>query len=76
MNLERTILEKLALVAPRLLKEAVLLQDVRLDESKVSLGDLRGALRRLESKEQITIVNDEDFTRIKITSAGQARILE
>lgn len=76
MNLERIILDKLSLVHPRMLTEGVLHNDVRLEDPKISLGDLRLKVRALESKGQVVVVNDEDHTRIKITSAGQARILE
>lgn len=76
MTLERNILDKLNVVHPRLLTENVLLNDVRMDEPKTSLADLRNAVRILESKEQVTVITGEDTTRIKITSDGKARLAE
>ena len=77
MKLELNILDKLNLAgSERLLRENVLLNDARADQSGLSLGDLRLALRALESKGQVIVVSDEDHTRIKITAAGRARLLE
>lgn len=76
MNLQRLILEKLSNVSPRMLTENVLWSDVRLDDGKISLTELRGALRQLEQKDQVVIVTTEDATRIKITAAGIARLAE
>lgn len=76
MNIERIILESLNLVHPRMLTESVLLSDLRVEDVKLSLTDLRGHLLRLEQKDQVTIVTGEDSTRIKITSQGIARLAE
>lgn len=76
MNLERIILETLENVHPRMLTDRVLLGDVRLQESSVSQGDLTRALRILENKKQVIVLTGEDSTRVKITQAGQARLLE
>ena len=76
MNLERLILEKLNLVHPRMLSKNVLWSDCRLEESTISLSDVQNALNKLESKSQVTVVNGEDATRIKITPDGIARLSE
>ena len=76
MNLERLILDKLNDVHPRMLTENVLWSDVRLEETGVSLTDLRNAVRKLEGKNQVIVVTGEDSTRIKITTDGIARLSE
>lgn len=76
MNLERLILEKLNDVHPRMLTENVLWSDVRMEEAATSLTDLRNAVRKLESKNQVVVVTGEDSTRIKITTDGIARLAE
>lgn len=76
MNLERAILDALNLVHPRGLRENVLLNDVRQGHPQASLTDLRLRLRALEAKEQVAVVNGEDFAFIKITAAGMARLAE
>lgn len=76
MTTERNILDKLNVVHPRMLTTNVLLNDVRLDDPKVTLGDLRLALGALEAKEQVISISGEETTRHKITPAGQARLLE
>jgi len=76
MNRERIILNSLSLVSPRMLPLRTLLADVRMDLPELTEGDLITCLRTLESKKQVVQVSDEDTTRIKITSAGQARLLE
>ena len=76
MNLERTILEQLNLDgSERMIRENVLIQEVR-SGSGMTLSDIRLALQALERKEQVIIVSGEDHTRIKITAAGRARLLE
>ncbi len=76
MNLERLILEKLNLVHPRMLSKNVLWSDCRLEDTTISLSDVQNALNKLESKSQVTVVNGEDATRIKITTDGIARLSE
>ncbi len=76
MNLERLILEKLNLVHPRMLSKNVLWSDCRLEDPKISLSDIENTLNKLEAKSQVTVVNGEDATRIKITTDGIARLLE
>ena len=76
MNLERLILEKLNLVHPRMLSKNVLWSDCRFEDSTISLSDVQNALNKLESKSQVTVVNGEDATRIKITTDGIARLSE
>ena len=63
MKLELNILDKLNLAgSERLLRENVLLNDARADQSGLSLGDLRLALRALEAKGQDIVVSDEAST--------------
>lgn len=76
MNLERNILDKLNLVHPRMLSENVLLNDARMDEPKLTLTDLRDAVRRMEAKGQLLQVQGEDVLRLKITTEGKARLAE
>lgn len=76
MNVERLILESLHLVHPRMLTERVLLSDLSIAGEPISLTDLRGHLKKLEAKSQVTVVTGEDATRIKITSDGIARLAE
>ena len=76
MNLERLILDNLNLAHPRMLTENVLWRGVQLDDGTTSLTDLRNAVRKLESKDQVVAVSGEDATRIKITQAGIARLAE
>lgn len=76
MNLERLILEKLNQVAPRLLSQNVLWSDCRLEDSSISLTSVKDALRKLESKDQVTVVPGEDSTKVKIKPAGIARLAE
>ena len=76
MNPERCILEALAPCHPRGLRENVLKHDVRNYGAELSLTDLRRHLGTLETKGQVVIIKDEDFTLIKITAEGLARIAE
>ena len=76
MNQERLILEKLAEVSPRMMTENVLWSSVFVEDHRFSLTSLRNHLRALESKGQAVVVSNEDATRIKITTDGQARLAE
>jgi hypothetical protein len=76
MTIERAILEALNLVHPRMLTEGTLLGDVRMDLPETSKSELKLKIRILEGKDQIVVIPGEDVTRIKITAAGQARLLE
>ena len=76
MNTERIILEKLSLVHPRTMTENVLWSELRLEIHNYSLTDLRAECRKLEAKGQIVRITNEDGTRIKITTDGQARLAE
>ena len=76
MNPERLILESLHLVHPRMLTERVLHSDLSVAGVTMSMTDLRGHLKRLEDKGQVTVVTGEDATRIKITPDGIARLAE
>jgi hypothetical protein len=76
MNTERCILEALAPCHPRGLRENVLKHDVRNYGAELSLTDLRRHLGNLESKGHVTVTKTEDFTLIKITAEGLARLAE
>ena len=76
MNPERLILEKLALVHPRMMTENVLWSELRLDVRAYSLTMLRADLAKLEGKDQVVVVSNDDSTRVKITTDGQARLAE
>ena len=76
MTTERNILDKLNLVHPLMLTENVLLNDARMDNPRLTLTDLRSAVRALEAKGQLVQVQGEDVLRIKITTDGKARLAE
>jgi hypothetical protein len=76
MNPERTILETLQPCHPRGLRETVLKSEVSNYGAPTSLTDLRRHCRNLEHKGHITITETEDFTLIKITAEGLARLAE
>jgi hypothetical protein len=76
MNPERSILDCLAPCHPRGLRETVLQADLKLRGTPMSLTDQRRHCASLESKGQVTIIANEDFTLIKATAEGLARIAE
>jgi hypothetical protein len=76
MNPELQILEQLQSSYPRGLREAVLNADLRNAGNAMSLSDQARHCRNLESKKQITITTGEDYTLIKITPDGLARLAE
>lgn len=76
MSPELTILKTLAPCHPRGLRENVLKNEVPNYGEALSLTDLRRHCGNLESKGHVVIIKDEDFTLIKITAEGLARIAE
>jgi len=76
MNPQRLILERLALSHPHMTAEAVLWSELTSMGYKLSLTDLRQHVKALESKNQAIVIATEDFTRIKITADGLARLAE
>jgi hypothetical protein len=76
MNEERAILETLTPCHPRGLRERALLGEVANYGAKLSLTDLRRHVTALEAKSHVLVVATEDFTLIKITAEGLARISE
>lgn len=76
MNPELTILRTLQPNYPRGLRENVLKCEVPNYGGAISLTDLRRHCGNLESKGQVTIINAEDYTLIKITPDGLARLSE
>lgn len=76
MNPERDILEALAPCHPRGLREPVLNSELRVRGTAMSLTDQKRHCATLESKGHVTITATEDFTLIKITAEGLARIAE
>lgn len=76
MNPERLILERLALSYPRMTAEEVLRSEINNIGVKMSLTDLRHHLKNLETKGQAIVINTEDYTHLKITTSGLARIAE
>lgn len=76
MNPELHILEALKPCLPRGLREPVLHSELRVRGTPMSLTDLKRHCEILESKGHVTVTRTEDFTLIKITAEGLARIAE
>ena len=76
MNTELQILEALKPCHPRGLREPVLNSEMRVRGTPQSLTDQRRHCEALETKGHVTIVRTEDFTLIKITAEGLARLAE
>jgi hypothetical protein len=76
MTPERTILETLQPNYPRGLRENVLKNEVPNYGQELSLTDLRRHCKNLEAKGQVTVIQGEDYTLIKITPDGLARLSE
>jgi len=76
MNPELDILEALKPCHPRGLREPVLHSELRVRGTPMSLSDLRRHCETLESKSQVIVTRTEDFSLIKITAEGLARIAE
>ena len=76
MNPELTILRTLEPNYPRGLRESVLKAELPNYGDALSLTDLRRHAKTLESKGQVTITDAQDYTLIKITPDGIARLAE
>lgn len=76
MNPELTILRTLQPNYPRGLRENILKCEVPNYGAELSLTDLRRHCGNLESKGQVTIITAEDYTLVKITPDGLARLSE
>lgn len=76
MNHELNILEALRPCHPRGLREPVLNSELRVRGTPMSLTDQRRHCATLESEGHVTIIETKDFTLIKITAEGLARLAE
>lgn len=76
MNPELHILAALAPCHPRGLREPVLNAELRVRGTPMSLSDQRRHCATLESKGHVIVTATEDFTLIKITAEGLARLAE
>lgn len=76
MNPELQILEALQSSYPRGLREDVLNADLGNKGYKMSRTDQERHCRNLEDKKQVTIIKGQDYTLIKITPDGLARLAE
>ncbi len=76
MSPELNILEVLQTCYPRGLRAVVLNSDLRVRGTPLSLTDQERHCRNLESKGQVSIVEGEDYTLIKIKPDGLARLAE
>jgi len=76
MTPELTILRTLQPNYPRGLRENVLKCEVPNYGPELSLTDLRRHCGNLESRGQVTITQGEDYTLVKITPDGLARLSE
>jgi hypothetical protein len=76
MNPELNILTALEPCHPRGLREGVLNSELRVRGTRMSLTDQRRHCESLEAKGHVTVTATEDFTLIKITAEGLARIAE
>jgi hypothetical protein len=76
MNPELQILEALKPCHPRGLREPVLNSELRVRGTPMSLTDQERHCKALETKKQVTVIATEDFTLIKITAEGLARLAE
>jgi hypothetical protein len=76
MNPELNILAALEPCHPRGLREPVLHSELRLRGTPMSLTDMQRHCSNLESAKEVTIIETKDFTLIKITAEGLARIAE
>lgn len=76
MNPELNILESLKPCHPRGLREPVLNSELRVRGTPMSLSDQQLHCANLKHKGHVTVTATEDFTLIKITAEGLARIAE
>ena len=76
MNPELAILEALQPCYPRGLRHDTLNATLRIGGHGMSRTDQERHCRNLEAKGQVTIVAGQDYTHIKITPDGLARLAE
>lgn len=76
MNPELTILRTLQPNYPRGLREPVLNAELPNYGEGQSLTDMRRHCKNLEKKGHVTVVDGQDYTLIKITPDGLARLAE
>lgn len=76
MNPEISILEALRPCHPRGLREPILNSELRVRGTPMSLTDQRRHCVDLESEGHVVVVSTKDFTLIKITAEGLARLAE
>jgi hypothetical protein len=76
MNPQLSILEALRPCYPRGLREPELHSELRVRGAPMSLTDQRRHTEDLESAGEVVVVKTKDFTLIKITAEGLARIAE
>jgi hypothetical protein len=76
MNSELHILEALKPAYPRGYRKPVLNAELRLRGTPMSLTDQERVCKNLEEKKQVTVIDGEDYTLIKITPDGLARLAE
>ena len=74
--IEKIILKNLDNIAPRMMAEGVLWNEVHLDDDSVSFTAFRKALTSLQEKGQAVVIDGEDRNKVKITQAGAARLAE
>ena len=74
--IERIILNNLDNIAPRMMAESVLWNEVHLDDGSVNFTSFRNALSSLQEKGQAVVIDGEDRSKVKITQAGTARLAE
>ena len=74
--IERIILNNLDNIAPRMMAESVLWNEVHLDDDSVNFTSFRNALSSLQEKGQAVVIDGEDRSKVKITQAGAARLAE
>jgi hypothetical protein len=76
MNPQLSILEALRPCHPRGLREPELNSELRVRGAAMSLTDQRRHTQDLESAGEVVVIKTKDFTLIKITAEGLARISE
>ena len=76
MNLERSILTILRTSYPYLMTMETLWSEVLLDNPRAGYSAFKRDLTTLEQKGQAVVIHGEDRVKVKITDAGQSRLME
>lgn len=77
MNLELQILMCLRNAGESLLPESTLVAELRLVDREESLAQIKAALSKMEAKDQVNGVHNEDTgTKWKLADAGTIRLAE